>query len=130
MGDYVLTSHDQLPPFDDNIETAPLVSVSLAKLEADDKTESEAFFKACKELGFFYCDMLGSELGEKIVEGAEKLNQLQKQWFKLPDDVKEEYTQAKVDQFFAYRFTELSAEKDANGNARRSEHYNVRLHSH
>ncbi len=56
------TSHHQYPPFADGVTTAPLVSISLASLEADDASESAAFFKASRELGFFYMDMNGSAL--------------------------------------------------------------------
>ena len=70
-----LTSHHLLPPFPDDIETAPLVSVSFKDLEHRDANASTALFKACKELGFFYLDLFGSELGEKIIEESEDPNQ-------------------------------------------------------
>lgn len=120
-----LTSHHLLPPFGEGGKTAPLVSVSFAKLEAGDKEASDAFFKACKELGFFYLDMLGSELGETIVAEAEKLNTLQKEFFKLPNEVKDKYGRPHLHPFYAYRYSELD-EKDENGVPLRSENYNVR----
>lgn len=121
-----LTSHHLLPPFGEGGKTAPLVSVSFAKLEAGDKEASDAFFKACKELGFFYLDMLGSELGETIVAEAEKLNTLQKEFFKLPNEVKDKYGRPHLHPFYAYRYSELD-ENDENGVPLRSENYNVSL---
>ncbi|KAK5120877.1 hypothetical protein LTR85_005944 [Meristemomyces frigidus] len=120
-----LTSHHLLPPFATDVKTAPLVSVSLAKLEAGDSDTSNAFFKACRELGFFYLDMLGSELGEKIVSEAEQLNAFQKEFFKMPYDVKDEYGRPHLHPFYAYRYNDLDV-KDKNGVAIRAESYNLR----
>ncbi|ORY25527.1 hypothetical protein BCR39DRAFT_471285 [Naematelia encephala] len=120
-----LTSHATLPPFPDNVPTAPLVSVSLAQLEAGDKAVSDAFFKACKELGFFYLDMLGSKLGETIVSEAEQLNKVQQKFFSLPNEVKDVYGRPHLHPFYAYRFSE-TAVKDENGIPLRGENYNLR----
>jgi isopenicillin N synthase-like dioxygenase len=119
-----VTSHHLLPPFAEGIKTAPLVSVPFAKLETGDKEARDAFFKACKELGFFYLDLVGSELGETIVEAAEKLNALQKEFFKLPNEVKDKYGRPHLHPFYAYRYSELDV-KDENGVPLRSENYNV-----
>lgn len=121
-----LTSHHLLPPFAEGIKTAPLVSVSFAKLEAGDKGASDAFFKACKELGFFYLDMFGSELGETIVAEAEKLNTLQQGFFKLPNEVKDKYGRPNLHPFYAYRYSEVNV-KGEDGVPLRSENYNVSL---
>ena len=56
------TCHHLYPPFAENVPTAPLVSLSLARLESNDATESDAFFEACQKLGFFYLNMEGSIL--------------------------------------------------------------------
>ena len=119
-----VTSHHTLPPFAEGIETAPLVSVSYAKLEAGDKETSDAFFKACKELGFFYLDLFGSELGETLVTEAEKLDALQKEIFNLPHEVKDKYGRPVVDPFYAYRYENI-AENDENGVPLRRENWNV-----
>jgi len=47
------TSHHVYPLFAEDVPAAPLVSVSLSKLEASNGAESQAFFDACKKLGFF-----------------------------------------------------------------------------
>jgi isopenicillin N synthase-like dioxygenase len=119
------TSHDQYPPFASDLHTAPLVSISLAKLESNDAAESSAFYEASKELGFFYLDMEGSSLGENIVSEAEQLHVVQKQFHALPNEVKEKYLREKIDPFFGYRiFVEKTYE---DGTIGRNENYNVSL---
>ncbi|KAK5130760.1 hypothetical protein LTR08_001705 [Meristemomyces frigidus] len=121
----LLTSHYLLPPFAEDVKIAPLVSVSLAKLEAGDNDTSDAFFKACRELGFFYLDMFGSELGEKIVSEAEQLNTFQKEFFKMPYKVKDKYGRPHLHPFYAYRYNDLDV-KDEDGVTLRAESYNLR----
>ncbi|KAL1409602.1 hypothetical protein Q8F55_003597 [Vanrija albida] len=108
----------ELPPFPTDVKTAPLVSLSLARLEAGDAAEAAAFFKCSKELGFFYLEMAGSEIGEAMVTEADALNELQKQWMSLPNETKEEYG-LKMHDFFAYRHYVLP-------DGQRKEDYNIR----
>jgi hypothetical protein len=121
-----LTSHHLLPPFPDDIKTAPLVSVPFKDLENNDSNASATLFKACKELGFFYLDLFGSELGEKIIKEAEKLNTLQQEFFELPNEVKDIYGRPHLHPFYAYRYSELDV-KDKDGVPLRSENYNVSI---
>jgi isopenicillin N synthase-like dioxygenase len=120
-----LTSHHSLPPFPSDVETAPLVSISLAKLEAGDTGESAAFFEACKRLGFFYLDMIGSSLGETIVSEAEELNMVQKEFFKLPNSVKDVYGRPHLHPFYAYRYNEVPSTDGSSPPLRNFENYNV-----
>jgi isopenicillin N synthase-like dioxygenase len=117
------TSHNQYPPFAEGLTAAPLVSISLARLESCDDAESAAFYNAAKDLGFFYLDMDGSALGEGIVAGAEQLHVLQKQFNALPVKLKEEFLREKIDAFFGYRFQGNRSSED--GRVGRSEMYNV-----
>lgn len=119
-----LTSHHLLPPFPNDIKTAPLLSVKFEDLERGDEEESATFFRACKDLGFFYLDFLGSELGETIVAEAEKLNKIQQEFFALPNEIKDVYGRPHLHPFYAYRFNELSI-KDDNDVPLRAESYNV-----
>lgn len=118
------TTHHLYPPFPEDLPTAPLVSISLAKLEASDGVESQAFFNASQELGFFYLNMDGSPLGENIVSEAEQLHKLQQEFFKLPTEEKETYAREKIDSFFGYRHGDLKGLND-DGTAKRNEIYNV-----
>ena len=124
------TTHHLYPAFPDNITTAPLVTVSLSKLEAGDENESKAFFEAAKSLGFFYMKLDGSSLGERLVDEAEQLHKLQQEFFKLPNDEKELYAREKIDAFFGYRNVEVKGQgKDELGREKRNETYNVCLHT-
>ncbi|RFU27497.1 hypothetical protein B7463_g8847, partial [Scytalidium lignicola] len=118
------TSHHLYPPFAEGVTTAPLVSISLVKLEAGDAAESQAFFKASKELGFFYLNMEGSALGEKIVSEAEQLHLIQQGFSNLPNEEKDQFAREKLDPFFGYRL--LHEETDNDGVTRRDENYNMR----
>lgn len=117
------TSHDQYPPFAEGLTTAPLVSISLHKLEEWDTKESESFFKASKELGFFYLSFEGSELGEKLVSQAEQLHIVQKKFHGMTYAEKDEYAREKLDPFFGYR--NLGERTMEDGRIERNENYNV-----
>lgn len=121
------TSHHTLPPFPDDIDTAPLLTIHLNKLEAGNADESARFFAACKDLGFFYLDMVGSPLGERVVSLAEDVNALQERWWALPNEVKDRYGRPHLHEFFAYRYGEVTGQYDANGEPLRNQNYNVRL---
>lgn len=101
----VATTHHLYPPFPPDLPTAPLESISLAKLEAGDEDELTDFFNSCCDLGFSYLALTSSELGESIVRDAESLHVLQQEFFALPHEVKDEYGRDKVDPFFSYRWT-------------------------
>ncbi|EXJ61713.1 hypothetical protein A1O7_02142 [Cladophialophora yegresii CBS 114405] len=118
------TSHHQYPPFAEGVTTAPLVSISLSKLETNDDVESRTFFKASKELGFFYLSMEGSSLGEKLVSQAEQLHRLQKEFHNLPDAEKDKVAREKIDPFFGYRHLGTTELED--GSVKRNETYNMR----
>ena len=126
IGEGVATSHHLYPPFSEDIETAPLKFISLAKLEAGDENESKAFFEATKNLGFFYLklDTDRSYNGEKIVDIAEQLQTIQQEFFKRPNEEKEIYAREKIDPFFGYRSAPVK-EKNEDGTMKRNETYNV-----
>ncbi|KAJ7265313.1 hypothetical protein C8J57DRAFT_1450644 [Mycena rebaudengoi] len=119
------TCHHLNPPLPSDIPTAPLVSISLAKLESGDEEESNAFFGACKNLGFFYMNTEGSELGNNLIFEAEQLHEVQQEFFKRPNEEKEEYARETIDPFFGYRHGELKI-KDQDGRPKRNETYNMR----
>lgn len=121
------TSHATLPPFPDDIDAAPLFSISLGKLQVGDDAEAERLFEASKALGFFYLDMFDPELGEKIICGAEAVNALQDRWWALPNSEKDKYGRPHLHDFFAYRYGELPGVLDANGDPVRNQNYNVSI---
>jgi len=70
-----------LPPFPDDLPTAPLDSISLSALEdvSFPSAESLKLFESCRDIGFFYLACTGSQLGESILREKEKLHALQQQ---------------------------------------------------
>lgn len=48
------------PPFPHDVPTTPLLRLSLRKLLDDDKKESDRFFRAYTDLGFFYLELGGA----------------------------------------------------------------------
>ncbi|GAM85977.1 hypothetical protein ANO11243_039870 [Dothideomycetidae sp. 11243] len=50
-----------LPSFPEDVPTVPLLRLSLSKLENGDHTETERFWKASCELGFYYLDLTPDE---------------------------------------------------------------------
>ncbi|GMK57926.1 hypothetical protein CspeluHIS016_0407600 [Cutaneotrichosporon spelunceum] len=119
------TLHATLPPFPSDLPTAPLVSVSLAALEAGDPAAEDALWAACQDLGFFYLDMFGSAAGERIVAQAEAINKVQNQFWALGNDELDKYSRDRVHEFFAYRYGEPGG-VDANGVKQRNANYNIR----
>ena len=55
---------EALPPFPNDIDAVPLFSIDYAKLKAADEIETQRFFKACQELGFFYLANSGIDPSE------------------------------------------------------------------
>ncbi|KZT59844.1 putative 1-aminocyclopropane-1-carboxylate oxidase [Calocera cornea HHB12733] len=82
--DEPMASFAALPPFPDDIPTAPLVTLSLAKLQNNDPQEIAEFYKIGKGLGFFYLDLRGCDEGKQLLHDAEALLEVEKQYFDLP----------------------------------------------
>lgn len=59
-----------------DVPTAPLLCLSLKKLQEWDTEESKSLFRASKELGFFYLDLGDSPEGSSILHQAEQLFQI------------------------------------------------------
>lgn len=73
-----------LPPFPTDVPTAPLVRLSLSSLRTS-QDEANALFKAAKELGFFYLDMRGDELGEKLLSESDTLFHVGRAMYQLDE---------------------------------------------
>ena len=125
-----LTSHHLHPSFPSDLPTAGLLSISLRSLESastdEHQVESSRLFAACRDLGFFYLDFTGSQLGESIIQEVERLHTLQQDFYALPHEEKDKYGRDKVDPFFAYRWTSCEkGVKDVWGREGRREMYGV-----
>lgn len=117
-----------IPPFPSNIPTAPLVTISLAKLLSSDPKEHASLYTASKSLGFFYLDMRGCAEGEKLLEDAEVMFGLLQDFFDLPTEEKKKYDFASEGKYFGYKG--MGAEVvDNKGTKDGNEIYNV-SHNH
>lgn len=73
-------------------------------------------------------DLVGSELGEKIIAESDQVHQVQRQFHQLPNEEKEQYLREKFEReglnpFFGYRL--LNQVKREDGTVERDENYNV-----
>ncbi|KZO95047.1 putative oxidoreductase [Calocera viscosa TUFC12733] len=128
MGDAGLPSYPSIPPFPDDIETAPLITLQLKKLLANDPSEIAALFKCGKELGFFYLNLIGCEQGEKLFYDAQRLLSLEKEFFDLPPEEKaicDRDTLKGANGYYGYKAQGKSV-IDAKGTLDKHECYNLK----
>lgn len=85
--------HDfpDLPPFPSDVPIAPLLQLSLKRLQDRDIKESARFFQAAKQLGFFYLDLRNSTEGEAILKDADRLFHVGEDLFQLGLEEKQSY---------------------------------------
>ncbi|KAF3011143.1 hypothetical protein E8E13_011459 [Curvularia kusanoi] len=113
-----------LPAFPDNVPTAPLLRISLAKLLSQDATEQERCWQACQELGFFYLDLSVGAHGEALLSDASSLFTLMQSFYSLPVTEKVQYDLKSKGSYFGYKgYGEGII--DAAGTRDRNEFYNV-----
>lgn len=112
------------PPFPDDVLTAPLLRLSLAKLKAHDTDEIQRFIRACEDIGFFYLDLTGP--GDEIIGHANQLFGVGKSLFELPLDEKMKYNFQDQKTYFGYKHMG-AAIADTNGNLDKNEFYNASL---
>ncbi|KAL7916746.1 hypothetical protein GGI35DRAFT_485884 [Trichoderma velutinum] len=57
-------------PFPDNVAIADIKKISLGKLLSNDAEEAQKMFEVCKDVGFFYLDMMDHDMGRRLWEDA------------------------------------------------------------
>ena len=125
-----------IPAFPNDVPTAPLLRLSLSALRSDPE-EAEALFKASKDLGFFYLDMRGDELGEHLLAESDKLFGVGKELFAEGAEKLMNYDYSKGEKnedgtwkegraptYMGYKHVGKGV-TDAQGNRDRNEFYNV-----
>ena len=90
---------DNLPPFPEDVLVADLPRISLSKLLEHDAHESEELFRACKEVGFFLLDLTESNVGETVLDDAEKAFDLEERIFALSQEELEKFILESSDRF-------------------------------
>lgn len=121
------SAHENLfTSFPDDVPTAPLVTISLAKLIAGDEREDERLFEASRSLGFFYLNMQGCSEGESLLKGSNDMFDLNESFYSLPLQERAKYDFAAEGMYFGYKG--MGAEViDGKGTKDKNEIYNVRV---
>ncbi|KAF2469328.1 Clavaminate synthase-like protein [Lindgomyces ingoldianus] len=124
-----LASFPDLPPFPDTVPTAPLLRISLQRLLEHDCEEEERCWKACCDLGFFYLDLrtkdsAGDVNGEALLQDADQLFEVMKEFFDLDINEKVKYDFADQESYFGYKGYGAGI-VDSKGTRDRNEFYNI-----
>ncbi|CAO2653900.1 Nn.00g106330.m01.CDS01 [Neocucurbitaria sp. VM-36] len=130
-----------LPPFPDNLPTAPLLRISLEKLLHHDPEEEQRCWKACCDLGFFYLDLHTSSpisntasstqhvgdansSGETLLQDADQLFEVMKGFYDLDVQEKVKYDFKDQGSYFGYKgYGEGFIDKQ--GTRDKNEFYNI-----
>ncbi|EEP79887.1 predicted protein [Uncinocarpus reesii 1704] len=95
-------SSNVLPPPSAS-STGSLIRVSLARLLLNDQLELQRLGEACREHGAFYLDLQMTEIGNHILEDADRLFLLGEQLFNLSSSEKEKYDMCKFGGYYGYK---------------------------
>jgi isopenicillin N synthase-like dioxygenase len=123
----IVNNFPGLPPFPDDVPTAPLLRLSLGKLMAGDKAELERLFEASVDIGFFYLDLQDCEHGTSLLKDADGLFKVGEELFELSLDEKKNYDFSAQNSYFGYKGQGVAV-VDKQGNLDRNEFYNVSAH--
>ncbi|KAJ5200107.1 Oxoglutarate/iron-dependent dioxygenase [Penicillium cf. griseofulvum] len=113
-----------IPPFPDDVSTAPLLRLSSGKLLVGDHAEHERLFQASTDIGFFYLDLSDSKQGSSLLSDADNLFQVGERLFELSIEEKMQYDFSAQNSYFGYK-AQGAAVVDKQGNLDRNEFYNV-----
>jgi len=92
-----------LPPFPEDLPTAPIAIISSQKLLDGDPDEGKRVLEACQTYGFFYLDLNDSTEGENLIDEAEQLLELSKEAFKPAVEEKMPFHLQKGVSMFGYK---------------------------
>lgn len=98
-----------VPPFPDDVPTAPIPTISLADLHSGNTVAAKCLLRACENLGFFLLDLRGDKLGEAVVNEVDSLFGVAKDIMNLPDEVKAKYPHDVPKSFLGYDSAERFA---------------------
>jgi isopenicillin N synthase-like dioxygenase len=123
----IVNNFPGLPPFPDDVPSAPLLRLSLGKLLAADKAELERLYEASVDIGFFYLDLQDSEHGTSLLTDADGLFKVGEELFELSLEEKKRYDFSAQNSYFGYKGQGVAV-VDQQGNLDRNEFYNVSVH--
>jgi isopenicillin N synthase-like dioxygenase len=93
---------EAIPPFPENVPVAPMYTVSLAQLHAQNASATTNVLRACQELGFFLLDLHNDPLGEDVMAEVDALFAVGKDIMNLPDEVKSQFQHDLPKSFLGY----------------------------
>jgi isopenicillin N synthase-like dioxygenase len=93
---------DAALPFPTDVATAQMRTVPLSQLSAGDVEAARTVLISCQDMGFFFLDLSGDELGEQMVEDVDRLFVAGKEIMYLPDHIKKEYAVNPPKSFLGY----------------------------
>ncbi|PYI01908.1 Clavaminate synthase-like protein [Aspergillus sclerotiicarbonarius CBS 121057] len=117
-------SNNALPPFPSDVPTAPLLRLSLSKLQSHDVAETHRLLQACEDIGFFYLDLQDTNIGTNLLTLADELFSLGEHLFSLSLDEKQKYDFASLNSYHGYK-SQGAVVVDREGNLDANEFYNV-----
>jgi isopenicillin N synthase-like dioxygenase len=82
---------ESIPAFPDDVPTAPMYTISLARLNSGDQSAAKSVLDACQELGFFLLDLRNDSLGESLINEIDNLFGAGKDIMDLPNEVKDKF---------------------------------------
>jgi isopenicillin N synthase-like dioxygenase len=100
-----------LPPFPDDVPTAPIARITLSKILKGDPDEAASALEACRTFGFFYLDLSSTPLGEDLLDEAEDLLQLSYKAFDHPNEEKDQYELIKGVSLFGYKYVLIALDQ-------------------
>jgi hypothetical protein len=114
-----------IPPFPNDIPTAPLLRLSLSRLRTS-ATESKSLFTAATTLGFFYLDLRHDKAGDQLLREVDELFKLSKDLFDLGREELDRFDYRPIRSYMGYKgFGKGVVDQD--GSLDRNEYYNVSL---
>jgi hypothetical protein len=93
---------NKFPPFPSDVPVAKLPRLSYAKLLARDEAESVALFNASRGSGFFLVDFNTCPEGQKFLEHAERMFEINEQVNALEQDELMKYAYRPPHHLFGY----------------------------
>lgn len=118
--------YPHLPPFPTDVQTAALLRISLKKLLENDPVERDRLYQACVEIGFFYLYLGDSDDGKTLLDKAETLFGIQKQFFDLSTEEKQKYDFSGIGSVLGWKGPGLAL-VDNKGNVDRNEGFSVSI---
>lgn len=119
-----MKTNGSLPSFPDDLPTAPIARISLARLEASDAVECQKVLDACCSYGFFYLQ-LDNETGKALLEESEQLLILSNEVFSFPLEEKMKYAAVHSKSQMGYKAPGTVKQTDPDKRPDSTEFYNI-----